>query len=249
MKNWENSIKQRSVKGFKQNNAEVRDHCHYTRLYQRPAHRNCNLRYKIPKYIPIISHNLSRYDAHLFIRELGKKFKTGKIGVIAENKEKYINFTVDIIVDKYLDKKGKEKENKIQLKFIDSMRFMVSSLEALSSNLVGVSGIVCDLCGESCKFTHVDEDYVTHGKCRDCYSGYSKCQLNMNVILKDFNNLRVSHNDEQFRLILRKGVYPYEYMSSWDKFEEAKLPPKEAFYSNLNMSDISKYDYKHTQKV
>ena len=56
-------------------------------------------------------------------------------------------------------------------------------------------------------------------------------------------------HDEQFRLLLRKGVYPYEYMSSWDKFEETKLPPNKAFHSNLNMSDISKYDYEHAQKV
>ena len=41
----------------------------------------------------------------------------------------------------------------------------------------------------------------------------------------------------------------YEYISSGDKFEETKLPPKEAFHSNLNMSDISTYDYEHAQKV
>ena len=179
-------------KGFERNNAKVRDRCHYTGSYRGPAHRNCNLRYKIPRYIPIILHSLSRYDTHLFIREPGKKFNTGNIGVIAENKEKYISFTIDIIVDKYLDKKGKEKEKKIQVRFIDSMRFMASSLDGLSSNLVVASGMVCDLCGESCEFTHMDEDYVTHGKCRDCYSGYSKRQLNMNVIFKDFGNLRVS---------------------------------------------------------
>ena len=38
-------------------------------------------------------------------------------------------------------------------------------------------------------------------------------------------------------------------MSSWDKFTDTKLPPKEVFYSNLNMSDISNGDYKHAQKV
>ena len=122
----------------------------------------------------MVFYNLSRHDAHLFIRELGKKFDTGRIGVIAENKEKYINFNVDVVADKYLDKEGKEKEKKIQLRFINSMRFMESSLDALSSNLVGVNGMVCNVCGESCEFTHVDKDYVAHGKCRNCYSGYSK---------------------------------------------------------------------------
>ena len=82
--------------------------------------------------------------------------------------------------------------------------------------------------------------------CRNCYSGYSKPQLN---ILDNFDNLRDGHSDEQFRLLLRKGVYLYEYVSSWDKFEEMKLPPKEAFRSKLNMSDISDHDYERAQKV
>ena len=50
----------------------------------------------------------------------------------------------------------------------------------------------------------------------------------------------------QYKLLTRKGVYPYEYMSSWDKFKES-LPPIEAFYSKLNMSKISENDYQHTQ--
>ena len=60
----------------------------------------CNLAYKIPSYIPIVFHNLSGYDAHLFIRELRNKFDTGKTGVIAENTEKYwyISFIVDVVV-------------------------------------------------------------------------------------------------------------------------------------------------------
>ena len=53
----------------------------------------------------------------------------------------------------------------------------------------------------------------------------------------------------KFTLLLRKGVYPYEYMDSWEKFDETTLPPKEAFYSNLNLEDISDEDYAHAQKV
>ena len=50
-------------------------------------------------------------------------------------------------------------------------------------------------------------------------------------------------------LMLRKDVCPYEYMDSWEKFDENTLPPKEAFYSNLNLEDISDEDYAHAQKV
>ena len=147
----------------------------------------------------------------MHIRELGKEFDTDKIGVIAENKEKYISFNIDVVVDKYVDELGRIKEKKIQLRFINSIRFMASSLDALSSNLVGVSGMPCNVCEESCKITHIDEDYVANGKCKKYYSGYGKHQLSVN---SNFNSLRVSHNDEQFRLLLRKGVYLYEYMTS-----------------------------------
>ena len=54
------------------------------------------------------------------------------------------------------------------------------------------------------------------------------------------------YSELQYNLLTRKGTYPYEYMSSLDKFEETQLPPIEAFYNKLN---ISNDDYKHTQKV
>ena len=123
-------------KEFQELNPKVRDHCHCTGQYQGPAHRNCNLRYKVPSFIPIVFQNLSGYDAYLFIRELGKKFDKGKVGVIAENKEKYISFNVDVVVDKYVDELDKVKEKKIQFRFIDSIRFMASSLGSLMNNLV-----------------------------------------------------------------------------------------------------------------
>ena len=49
--------------------------------------------------------------------------------------------------------------------------------------------------------------------------------------------------------MLRKGVYPYEYMDSWEKFYEKSLPSKEDFYSNLNMEDIDDIDYRHGNNV
>ena len=77
--------------------------------------------------------------------------------------------------------------------------------------------MVCNECGESCEFTHVNGDYIAHGKCRNCYSGKRKLQLR---ILDNFDNLRDNHTDEQFKSLLRKRVYLYEYISSRDE-----LPP------------------------
>ena len=63
------------------NNRKVRDHCHYTAEYRRAAHNNCNLKYKVPDQIPIVFHKLNGYDAHLFIKELRKRFDKNDIGV------------------------------------------------------------------------------------------------------------------------------------------------------------------------
>ena len=49
--------------------------------------------------------------------------------------------------------------------------------------------------------------------------------------------------------MLRKDVYPYEYMNTWERFSEISLPSKEDFYSNLNMEDISDLDYRHANNV
>ena len=53
----------------------------------------------------------------------------------------------------------------------------------------------------------------------------------------------------KFVMLLRKGVYPYEYMDGWDKFNEKIIPSKELFYSNLTLENISEVDYMHANNV
>ena len=79
-------------------------------------------------------HNLSGYDAYLFIRELG--VHTSEMGMIAKNKEDYISFSIKVPVDSYIDKNGEKKDTLIELRFIDSFKFMSSSLGSLTKNLV-----------------------------------------------------------------------------------------------------------------
>ena len=69
--------------------------------------------YRIPSYIPVVFHNLSGYDAHLFIRELGRH--SDSMEVIAKNKEDYISFSTKVSVNKYIDKNGEEKDKLIEL--------------------------------------------------------------------------------------------------------------------------------------
>ena len=108
---------------------KVRDHCHFTGKYRGAAHNIFNLRYKTPKEVPVVFHNGSTYDYHFIIKELAKEFE-GRFECLGEITEKYISFSVPI---KKEPDNGKSITYKI--KFIDSFRFMSSSLSSLSGSL------------------------------------------------------------------------------------------------------------------
>ena len=73
----------------------------------------------------------------------------------------------------------------------------------------------------------------------------------LNEAIRNFpNTYRFCIGDlNKFILFLRKGVYPYEYMDTWEKCDETQLPDKKAFYSKLDLEDITDKDYEHAQKV
>ena len=183
------------------NNDKVRDHCHFTGRYRGAAHNKCNLNYKKPNFTPVAFHNLSGYDSHLFIKNLG--FTAGNIDCIPNNEEKYISFTKNIEVGTYIDKEGKTKPINHKIRFVDTYKFVSEKLDKLVKNLLE----------------------------------------------NGFNNLKRYYTGDKLNLLKRKGVYPYEYMDSLERFNETKLPPKEAFYSRLTGKDISDEDYAHAQKV
>ena len=119
-------------KGYRRNE-KVKDHCHYTGRFRGAAHNSCNLKYKKPNLIPVVFHNLSGYDSHLFIKNLG--FTDGNIDCIPNNEEKYISFTKNTVTGSYTNKEGKDKPIKHKIRFIDSFKFMSDSLESLVNNL------------------------------------------------------------------------------------------------------------------
>ena len=127
-------------KGYKKIK-KVWDHCHFTGRYRGAAHHLCNLWYSKPKFIPVIFHNLSGYDSHLFIKNLG--FTEGDIDCIPNNDEKYISFSKEVTVGSYpkkaINEEGytyyKQVSKKHKIRFIDSFKFMSTSLNSLVSNL------------------------------------------------------------------------------------------------------------------
>ena len=112
---------------------KVCDHCHFTGQYRGPAHRLCNLKCRKPMVIPVIFHNLQGYDAHLFV----KKISTikGDFTCIPSTEEKYISFSKKVNVGAYQDKKGKVISLNMELRFIDSFKFLQTSLANLVAKL------------------------------------------------------------------------------------------------------------------
>ena len=121
------------VEGDEKKN-KVRDHCHLTNRFSGAAHAECNRNYRIPKFIPVIFHNLPNYDAHLFIKKIFIKNPKERLQK-PNNEKKYISFSKEIVLCHITDEKGKRKPVKREIRFIDSFRFMPTSLDALIKNL------------------------------------------------------------------------------------------------------------------
>ena len=203
------------------------------------------MRYKIPKEIPVVFHNGSTYDYHFITKELVKEFE-GNFECLGKNTEKYITFSVPI--RKRIENKDMEITYKV--KFIDSFRFMATSLSKLVDNLTeSIHNNKCLDCNSCLDYVRITKNEKLLLKCFKCDIYYKK-KSNKDLIKKFKNKYSFCNNDlNKFILLLRKGVYPYEYMDSWEKFIETSLPIKEDFYSHLNMEYIEDIDYRHGNNV
>ena len=155
-----------------------------TGKYRGAAHNECNFKLKLnPEKMPIsvFFHNLKGYDGHLLMQAMARV--RGEIKCIATNTEKYISISLG------------------NLKFVDSVNFMHSSLEKL---------------------------------------------VNGN---DEFPIMKKLFPEENKRKLLKKGIYPYEYMDSFERFTETQLLEKEKFYSSLSGKGITDEEYAHAKQV
>ena len=164
---------------------------------------------------------------------------------LGENTEKYTTFSVPI--KKKIDNKNIDITYKI--KFIDSFRFMATSLLKLVDNLTdNIHNDKCTKCKSNLCFVRAMNEKLIF-KCIDCEKEYEK-EFNKELLERFANTYKFCNNDlNKFIMLLRKGVYPYEYIDGWDKFNEKVLPGKESFYSNLTLENISETDYAHANNV
>ena len=186
------------------------------------------------------------------LNQLAIEFKV-KLNCIGDNKEKYITFSVPIKKE-VINNNGDKKIITYKLKFIDSYRFMQTSLSELVDNTSGIfKSEECISCIERNKinseycFAGLKNDRLIY-KCKECRK---ECKRPTTKLKEKFPGIYQFCDGDlnKLFLLLRKGVYPYEYMDSWEKFDENTLPHKEAFCSNLYLQDISDKDYTHAQKV
>ena len=130
---------------------------------------------------------------------------------------------------------------------------MNASLSGLTYNLSEINKNKCKSCKErkntsiNCIFIELKDKILTY-KSKECNNKSYKSIDALKIKFPDTYQF-CNNDNNKFLLLLRKGVYPYEYMDGWDKFDETILPPKKEFYNKLNLEDITDEDYKHAQKV
>ena len=172
----------------------VLDHDHFVKeegndfgKFRGPAHRHCNLQYRIkPEHykVPVMFHNLRGYDSHILMKAIQKKH--GSCSVVPNNMEKFMSVSVG------------------QVRFIDSMQFMTSSLESLAANL------------------SPEEMHHTHSQFPD---------------------------EDHFKEANKKGVYPYDYFKTIDRFSETKIPDQKEFTNKLTGKVLSDEDFKRAHHI
>ena len=164
---------------------------------------------------------------------------------MGENTEKYI--TLSEPIKKQITKIAKDGNDKIvdisyKIKFIDSFRFMSSSLSNLVDNLFeGPHSDKCTYCKSCLEYMMFRDDQRSCTqwnciqlifRCFECKKNYEK-DFNNESIKRFANIYELDYKDINKFLLLLKGVYLYEYMASWERFDETSLPDKGPFYSSL----------------
>jgi hypothetical protein len=205
---------------FNEEAKKVLHHDHITGEFISSLCSPCNLKFQIKRVLPIYFHNLKGYDCHLIIKALNdygfKSMDEDNITCIPNNEERYITFSKKIPVDTYKNKKGEIITIYYELRFLDSLAFLSSSLESLAENLF-----------DKCKGQGISE--------------YRKVFANVSQQFPD---------DKQFYLVLQKGIYPYDYISEYNKLLETKeLPTIDQFYSKLNDCHCDEKDYERAKLV
>ena len=141
---------------------------------------------------------------------------------------------------------NKEEENE----FIDNTRSMMASLSQSIDKASEINNEISRIDQKEPDIKFIDSMRSMMDLLCQSIDKVSDINNKISRIEKFANTDQLCHKDHnKFALLLRKGIYPYEYMDSWKRFKEESLPDKESFYSELNNEHITDEDYAHAQKV
>ena len=229
----EDDLTDEEIEKIKKKGWKVRDHDHWTGQYRGAAHSGCNLAMRKVKKIPVVFHNLAGYDSHIIMQSLCK-VKCKDPRVIAKSMEKFIGFTIG------------------NLQFMDSLQHLSASLDKLVTNLAAKTKVVgCDYCPRRGSSKDIERHIkVSHKK--EFKKPYNHTveiptlEQCFPILYKNFQTKwkHLPDQEKAFKMLTRKGVYPYSYMDSFNKFEEGELPERDAFTNDLTKKKISDDDWK-----
>ena len=190
---------------------KVRDHCRYTGKYRGALHSKCNLRLKATRTIPVFFHNLTGYDCHLFVKRLADSPRD--VSCIPRNEEWYVTFKKRVLVDtiiKTVKKKSKKSKKSKKGKKGKKDKKDKEEMEEWEDKEINIYSCL--------KFVDTMNFMRT-----------SLEKLVGNLEKPSFEHTGKYFRGEELDLMLRKGIYPYEYMTGAERLHEKSLPPKEEF--------------------
>ena len=235
----EDNLSDEELERIRKKGWKVRDHDHWTGCYRGAAHSGCNLALRKSSKIPVIFHNLSGYDGHIIIKSVQKLGLKKPPKVVAKTMEKFVGFQI-----------GK-------LNFMDSNQHLSSSLDGLVKNLAAKAKIIgCEFCPRRGPPKDVKRHQrIVHKK---EFNKPFEHTIKSKTLPELFPNLHekfckqwkhLANDEDAFEMLTRKGVYPYRYMDSLEKFNMKQLPSKADFYNDLTKKHITDEDFTFVNKL
>ncbi|XP_044741459.1 uncharacterized protein LOC123302553 [Chrysoperla carnea] len=186
----------------------------------------------IQKHIPYSAYH-GTGCSKWFVKELEQ------VAYTLEKKIKHIEPIIPLTIEQEMEFLCAEKCHICKKSFTPTNSIRVHDHSHITGYYRGPAHQICNLNYQNSKVIPV----VMHN-----LSGYD-AHFIIEPLLTEFDGHVDVSDDEQFQLLTRKGVFPYEYMSSWERLDEVSLPTKEAFYSALTDEHITDQDYNHAIQV
>ena len=204
---------------YSKKNNKVRHHDHITGEFISSICYDCNINMQYKTFLPVYIHNLKGYDSHLFISIL---FKYGFQCSKSNNISCIPNNEERYISFSKMIKVGDYYD--IETSTTKPIMYEIRFLDSIAFMNASIESLAQNL--------------------------KDGCNNDVNKLRKVFKNTS-NHfkDDQQFLMMTEKGVYPYDYIDSFDKMYDDKLPRINKFYSRLNNSRCSKEDYEKAQDV